>query len=51
MDTKNVFYGGTFSSNPLSMYAAKLILETIINKKHIKEQIEAIKQELDFSLA
>ena len=35
MDTKNVFYGGTFSSNPLSMYAAKLILETIINKKHI----------------
>ena len=33
--TENVFYGGTFSANPLSMYAAKLILETIIEKKHI----------------
>jgi glutamate-1-semialdehyde 2,1-aminomutase len=36
MKTKNVFYGGTFSANPLSMYAASLILETIINKKYIK---------------
>jgi len=35
MKTQNVFYGGTFSANPLSMYAAKLILKTIINKKHI----------------
>ena len=35
MKTKNVFYGGTFSANPLSMYAAKLILETIVNQKHI----------------
>ncbi len=35
MKTLNVFYGGTFSANPLSMYAAKLILEAIINKKHI----------------
>ena len=34
--TKNVFYGGTFSANPLSMYAASLILETIINTKHIQ---------------
>jgi glutamate-1-semialdehyde 2,1-aminomutase len=36
MKTKNVFYGGTFSANPLSMYAAKLILETIIDKKYIQ---------------
>ena len=36
MKTKNVFYGGTFSANPLSMYAAKLILETIIDMKHIQ---------------
>jgi len=35
MNTTNVFYGGTFSSNPLSMYASKLILETIISKKYI----------------
>tara|TARA_Y100000591_G_scaffold68903_1_gene57109 strand:- start:3336 stop:4466 length:1131 start_codon:yes stop_codon:yes gene_type:complete len=33
--TGNVFYGGTFSANPLSMYAAKLVLETIIEKRHI----------------
>tara|TARA_R110001592_G_scaffold105683_2_gene297260 strand:+ start:3120 stop:4247 length:1128 start_codon:yes stop_codon:yes gene_type:complete len=33
--TKNIFYGGTFSANPLSMYAAKLILETIVDKKFI----------------
>ena len=36
INTKNVFYGGTFSANPLSMYAAKLILETIIDEKYIK---------------
>lgn len=36
METKHVFYGGTFSANPLSMYAAKLILEAIINETHIK---------------
>ena len=36
MKTKNVFYGGTFSANPLSMYAAKLVLETIIDKKYIQ---------------
>ena len=36
MKTKNVFYGGTFSANPLSMYSAKLILNTILNKKLIK---------------
>jgi len=35
MQTQNVFYGGTFSANPLSMYASKLILETIISKEHI----------------
>jgi len=36
METKNVFYGGTFSANPLSMYAAKLMLESIVNKTHVK---------------
>ncbi len=36
MKTKNIFYGGTFSANPLSMYSAKLILETIIDKTYIK---------------
>jgi glutamate-1-semialdehyde 2,1-aminomutase len=36
METKDVFYGGTFSENPLTMYAAKLILDTIVNKKHIQ---------------
>lgn len=36
METQNVFYGGTFSANPLSMYAAKLILETIIDQKLIQ---------------
>tara|TARA_R110000824_G_scaffold340370_1_gene526872 strand:- start:1962 stop:3110 length:1149 start_codon:yes stop_codon:yes gene_type:complete len=36
MKTKNVFYGGTFSANPLSMYAARLVLETIIDKKYIQ---------------
>lgn len=36
METKNVFYGGTFSANPLSIYAAKLILETIVDNKYIQ---------------
>lgn len=36
MKTKDVFYGGTFSANPLSMYAASLILETIVDKKYIQ---------------
>ena len=36
MKTKNVFYGGTFSANPLSMYAAKLILKTIVDTKYIQ---------------
>ena len=36
MKTENVFYGGTFSANPLSMYAAKLILESIVDKTYIK---------------
>ncbi len=35
MKTKNVFYGGTFSANPLSMYAARVILETIVGTKEI----------------
>ena len=35
MKTKGVFYGGTFSANPLSMYAASLILEAIIESKQI----------------
>ena len=29
MHTPDVFYGGTFSANPLSMFAAKKILEDI----------------------
>jgi glutamate-1-semialdehyde 2,1-aminomutase len=36
MQTKNVFYGGTFSANPLSMYAAKLILEAIADQSLIQ---------------
>ena len=36
METANVFYGGTFSANPLTMAASKSILKTIINSKHIK---------------
>ena len=36
MKTEGVFYGGTFSANPLSMYAAKLILKTIVKKKYIQ---------------
>ena len=36
MKTKDVFYGGTFSANPLTMYAAKLILDTIVRKKFIR---------------
>lgn len=36
MKTKSVFYGGTFSANPLSMYAASLILETIVDTRYIQ---------------
>ena len=36
MKTENVFYGGTFSANPLSMYAAKLILKSIVDETYIK---------------
>ena len=36
MNTKSVFYGGTFSANPLSMYSAKLILETIRDQRYIQ---------------
>jgi len=36
MKTNGVFYGGTFSANPLSMYAASLILKTIVEKKYIQ---------------
>jgi len=35
MKTEDVFYGGTFSANPLSMYSAKHILKTIIDEKYI----------------
>jgi len=35
MLTPNVFYGGTFSANPLTMYAAKLVLQAIKEQKHI----------------
>ena len=36
LQTQNVFYGGTFSANPLSMYAANLILKTIVDKRYIQ---------------
>ena len=36
LNTPNVFFGGTFSANPLSMYSTKLILENIIKEKYIK---------------
>ena len=36
MKTENVFYGGTFSANPLSMCAAKLILKSIVDETYIK---------------
>lgn len=36
MKTSDVFYGGTFSANPLTMFAAKSILKTIIDNKYIK---------------
>jgi glutamate-1-semialdehyde 2,1-aminomutase len=39
MKTKGVFYGGTFSANPLSMYAASLILETIVAAEHIQYDV------------
>ena len=39
MKTKGVFYGGTFSANPLSMYAASLILETIVTAEHIQYDV------------
>ena len=39
MKTKGVFYGGTFSANPLSMYAASLILETIVAGNHIQYDV------------
>ena len=35
MKTEDVFYGGTFSANPLSMYSAKNILKAIINERYI----------------
>jgi len=39
MQTKGVFYGGTFSANPLSIYACKCILESIIEKSYIKYDV------------
>tara|TARA_R100000329_G_scaffold50750_1_gene46881 strand:- start:3394 stop:4503 length:1110 start_codon:yes stop_codon:yes gene_type:complete len=41
MNTDNVFFGGTFSANPLSMYSAKNILkcieeETLIDYDHLE---------------
>tara|TARA_Y100001963_G_scaffold56242_1_gene78717 strand:- start:60504 stop:61619 length:1116 start_codon:yes stop_codon:yes gene_type:complete len=38
LKTKNVFYGGTFSGNPLSMHAAELILKNVVNEKDINYQ-------------
>ena len=47
MKTEGIFYGGTFSANPLSMYAAKLILKTIVDKKtDLKEKKEVKKVEV-----
>jgi glutamate-1-semialdehyde 2,1-aminomutase len=40
ISTQNVFYGGTFSSNPLSMYGAKLILQTITEEGADKKYID-----------
>ena len=40
ISTQNVFYGGTFSSNPLSMYGAKLILQTITEEGGDKKYID-----------
>jgi glutamate-1-semialdehyde 2,1-aminomutase len=40
ISTPNVFYGGTFSSNPLSMYGAKLILQTITEESGDKKYID-----------
>ena len=39
MKTKGVFYGGTFSANPLNMYAASLILETIVTAEYIQYDV------------
>jgi chromosomal replication initiator protein len=43
-----VYFGGRDHSTVI--HAVKTINDKINNKKHIKEQIEAVKQELDFSL-
>ena len=43
-----VFFGGRDHSTVI--HAVKTIDEKLNNKKHLKEQIESIKQELDFSL-
>lgn len=40
ISTPNVFYGGTFSANPLSMYAATQILEEITKSKSDKPLID-----------
>jgi glutamate-1-semialdehyde 2,1-aminomutase len=40
MSTPDVFYGGTFSANPLSMYAATQILEDITQNKTEKPLID-----------
>ena len=34
--TSGVFYGGTFSANPLTMFAAKQILQTAVDEKLIR---------------
>ena len=51
MKTQGVFYGGTFSANPLSMYAAKRILESIektsiIDYNHLYRIGEMFRKEL-----
>jgi len=52
MKTENVFYGGTFSANPLSMFSAKLILETIlegnlIDYRHLNKIGKKFRNELN----
>jgi len=51
LKTKDVFYGGTFSANPLTMYAAKLILNTIVDKEYIRyDELNSMGELLRFKL-
>ena len=51
LKTKDVFFGGTFSANPLTMYAAKLILKTIVDKEYIRyDELNSMGELLRFKL-